>query len=73
MLDGTFYTLLGTHRNGKEIRVLARSQDIEEIRTSALFNQNSYGAITLITSPCGGLEFRKADFNVVEFEPNANS
>ena len=73
MLDGTFYTLLGTHRNGKEIRVLARSQDIEEIRTSALFNRTSYGAITLLTSPCGELEFREADFNVVDFKPSGRS
>ena len=67
MLDGAFYTLVGTQRNGKAIRVLASSQDIDEIRAAALVNQNAYGAITLITSPCGGLELRTANFNVVEF------
>lgn len=67
MLDGTFYTLIGT-ADGK-VTVLLRSQDIKEIRTSALFNQNSYGAITLIKSQCGGLEFSTADFHVVDFKP----
>lgn len=64
---GTFYTLIGT-LYGK-ITVIARSQDMGVIRVSCLFNQNTYGNITLITSECGGLEFKEADFNVVEFKP----
>lgn len=70
MLEGAFYMLIGTRLDNGKITVLATSQDIAVIRTSALFNRSSYKGITLITSPCGGLEFREADFNVVDFKPD---
>lgn len=60
-----FYTLIGT-LYGK-IAVIAKSQSYKEIGEVALFNRKTYGNITLITSPSGGLEFSTADFNVVTF------